>query len=115
MSTYILMKDKGSSANVTLVNTDRHASVMIGRLDLDMIRLLEKLEGLVFEKEVAEATDIRSSWRLPIKEETAVELQKLAMKMSKPKRDQSKASIKSEQQKPEGKPDALDIIFGLAK
>lgn len=114
MSAYKLMKDKGSSANVTLVNTDRHASVMIGRLDLNMIRLLEKLEGLVFDKEVAEATDIRSSWSLPIKEETAVELQKLAMKMSKPKRDQSKKAM-SEQQKPEGKPDALDIIFGLAK
>ena len=114
MSAYKLMKDKGSSANVTLVNTDRHASVMIGRLDLNMIRILEKLEGLVFDREVAEATDIRSSWSLPIKEETAVELQKLAMKMSKPKRDQSKKAT-SEQQKPEGKPDALDIIFGLAK
>ena len=114
MSTYKLIKDRGSSANVTLVNTDSHASIMIGRLDMDIIRLLEATEGLVFDKSVETALDIRTVWDLPIKDDTAKTLQKLAMKMSKPKRDQSKKPI-SEQKKPEGKPDALDIIFGLVK
>lgn len=107
---YRILKEKGNNVSITLENTETKASIIIGRLSMDILSLLEREEGIHFSDSEIQLKD---KWELTIKDETAKELSAKAMRMSKPVRDQSK---KSEQvlKKDNKSIDAMDVLLGLA-
>lgn len=110
---YKILKDKGSNRNITLKNVDTNASVVLGRMTLDILRILETNEGLTFDKDGTHVTD---AWEIPVNTETAEALQKLALKVSKPIRkrtqpQQTSAEIRKARHKAI---DALDVLMGIA-
>lgn len=109
---YKILKEKGNNVSITLENTETKASIIIGRLSMDILSLLEKEEGIRFGDSDGEIK-LKDKWELTIKDETAKELSAKAMRMSKPVRDQSK---KSEQvlKKDNKSIDAMDVLLGLA-
>lgn len=109
---YKVLKEKGNNVSITLENTETKASIIIGRLSMDILSLLEKEEGIRFGDSDDEIK-LKDKWELTIKDETAKELSAKAMRMSKPVRDQSK---KSEQvlKKDNKSIDAMDVLLGLA-
>lgn len=109
---YKVLKEKGNNVNITLENTETKASIMIGRLSMDILGILEREEGVHFG-DAPDEIALKDSWDITIKDETAKELSAKAMRMSKPVRDQRK--VKEEQPKKENKHiDAMDVLLGLA-
>ena len=100
---YRLLKDKGTGANVIIENTSTKASVIIGKLNTKIIKILEDAEYKV---------NIIEEWNIEINSETAKSLIiNTAMKIKKPIRDQRKKEIKKQENK---KIDAMDVLLGLA-
>ena len=109
---YRLLKEKGNNICVVLENTETHAQLNLGKLTIDMLSLLEIAEDLTFG-EKSGAVQFKDEWDIPIKDETAKELSRKAMRMSKPIRDQRKH--KEEEIKKSNKEiDAMDVLLGLA-
>lgn len=106
---YKLLKEKGNNANVTLENTDTKASIIIGRISIEVLSILKEKEGICFGSEAGETT-LKDKWEFNIEDSTAKELSAKAMRMSKPIRDQRKVQIKKENKKI----DAMDVLLGLA-
>lgn len=108
---YKLLKERGHNVSLVLENTDTHAQLNLGRLTIDILKLLEREEDLTFgEKGKINLTD---EWNIIITDSTAKELSAKAMRMSKPIRDQRKH--KEEQPKKSNKEiDAMDVLLGLA-
>lgn len=105
---YKVIKEKGYSSSVSVINTDTHALVTIGGTTRNVMTILR-------EAGIPEDTiDALSEWDITIDKETASRLVALAMGgISKPIRDQRK--IKED--KPTGKVgvdiDAFDLIYGI--
>ena len=105
---YRVNKEKGNNVNIFVENTESKKSVNIGRLSMEMIKILEEA-GITFGVAPGDIM-LKDEWSIDISPETKDKLTRLAMKMSKPIRDQSK---KSEQTaKPEDIPDLFSLIFG---
>ena len=106
---YRVIKEKGNNVNVFVENTESKKSLNIGRLSMEMIKILEEA-GFTFGTGDGEIA-VRDEWAIEINADTKDKLVKLAMKMSKPIRDQSK---KSEQKTaaPDAVPDLFELIFG---
>lgn len=102
---YLVSKEAGNNSNITLINQDTKASVIIGRMTMDILSILEET-GQVFTK-----GDLKSKWEFEVPEETGRKLASKAFIMKKPVRDQSK---KSEQKKANKTIDAMDVLLGLA-
>ena len=102
---YKVFKPKGTGANVSVENMDTMASVIIGRLSLDIVDTIK--EGGY------EVPDYSEEWSIEVNNECAKALASMAMKMKKPIRDQSKKA----KDKPKGKigveVDAFDLIYGI--
>ena len=107
---YKILKEKGNNMNIVLENTETKASIVIGRLAMDILSILEK-EGVHFGDSEGEI-QLKDKWDITIKDETAKELSAKAMRMSKPIRDQRK--VKEEPKKSNKEIDALDVLLGLA-
>ena len=107
---YKILKEKGNNMNIVLENTETKASIVIGRLTMDILSILEK-EGVPFGDSEGEIK-LKDKWELTIRDETAKELSAKAMRMSKPIRDQRK--VKEEPKKSNKEIDALDVLLGLA-
>ena len=106
---YRVIKEKGNNVNVFVENTEDKRTLSIGRLSMEMIKILEDA-GFTFgtgEGEIA----MRDEWTMEVDADTKDKLAKLTMKINKPVRDQSK---KSEQKSaaPDAVPDLFDLIFG---
>lgn len=108
---YKLLKEKGNNANVTLENTDTKASIIIGRISMEILSILKEKEGIHFGSEAGE-TALKDKWEFNIEDSTAKELSAKAMRMSKPVRDQRKH--KEEPKKNNKEIDAMDVLLGLA-
>lgn len=102
---YLVSKEAGNNSNITLINQDTKASVIIGRMTMDILSILEET-GQVFTRD-----NLKSKWEFEVPEETGRKLASKAFIMKKPVRDQSK---KSEQKKANKNIDALDVLLGLA-
>lgn len=107
---YKILKEKGNNMNIVLENTETKASIVIGRLTMDILSILEK-EGVHFGDSEGEI-QLKDKWDITIKDETAKELSAKAMRMSKPIRDQRK--VKEKPKKSNKEIDALDVLLGLA-
>lgn len=106
---YRVVKECGNNTNVFIENTESKKSLNIGRLSLEILKVLEEA-GFTFGTSDGEIA-LRDEWKLTIDIDTKDKLTKLAMKMNKPIRNQSKKV--SEQKSPEGEiPDLFDLIFG---
>ena len=106
---YKVLKETGNNMNVTLENQETRASIVLGRMTPEMLRVL-----LAAGYAVGTDTTLsyRDKWDLEVNEETGKALAKLAMPMKKPVRDQRK---KPEQKIKENKKiDAMDVLLGLA-
>lgn len=108
---YQIIKAKGNNANVILENVVTKSSVIIGKLTMDIIRVLQEKEGLKFGDTDDDTISLRGEWRFTVGAETGTELARMAMPITKPKRDQSKK--KTEQKENKKELTALDIIYGL--
>lgn len=108
---YRLLKEKGNNVSLTLENTETKASIIIGRMSMDILGILEREECVTFgdtDKDIK----LKDKWEIEIKDSTAKELSAKAMRMSKPVRDQSK---KKDTPKKDNKHiDAMDVLLGLA-
>ena len=105
---YKVLKEKGNNQNVTLQNTDTKASIIIGRISIEILNLLEraghKIDG--------ETLTMKDQWELEVNDEIGKELASKAMTMTKPIRDQRKTEDKPK--KDNSKVDAMDVLLGLA-
>ncbi len=105
---YKVLKEKGNNQNVTLQNTDSKASIIIGRISIEILNLLEraghKIDG--------ETLTMKDQWELEVNDEIGKELASKAMTMTKPIRDQRKTEDKPK--KDNSKVDAMDVLLGLA-
>ena len=106
---YRVIKEKGNNVNVFVENTESKKSLNIGRLSMEMIKILEEA-GFAFGTGDGKIA-MKDEWAMEVDTDTKGRLAKLAMRMSKPVRDQSK---KSEQKSaaPDAVPDLFDLIFG---
>lgn len=106
---YRLLKDKGNNSNLTLENADTKASIIIGRLTMEILSILEEKEDIHFG-DLDEEVKLKDKWELHISDETGKMLASKAMSMHKPVRDQRKVQIKKDNKKI----DAMDVLLGLA-
>lgn len=104
---YKVLKEKGNNQNVTLLNTETKASIIIGRITITMLELLRSAGH-----EIGEETTLKDQWDLEVNDEIGKELANKAMTMSRPIRDQRKTEDKPKKDKK--KVDALDVLLGLA-
>ena len=115
---YKLLKEKGNNMNLVLENTETKASIVIGRLTIDILSILESKEGV----HIGDSDDeikLKDKWDMVIKDETAKEISAKAMRMSKPVRMQRKIQeemkTQEELKKKQNKEiDAMDVLLGLA-
>lgn len=106
---YKVIKEAGNNANITLKNTETNAEVIIGRLSMEIMNKLE-LAGHRFGDADGEVK-LKDKWELEVDEEIGKDLGRLAMKMSRPIRDQRKKQV---QKKSNKEIDAMDVLLGLA-
>ena len=114
---YKLLKPKGYNQNVTLENTDTHASIIIGRLSMVIVTVLEKEGYNIDDPSSSKYLELTKEWDITINEDTKKELQHMAMKMTKPIRKTNKQDVEqvnSNKSKTTSAPvDVFSLIFGL--
>lgn len=100
---YKVLKEKGNNQNVTVRNVETKGEVIIGRVSIEIMNKLEEA-GI---KDI----NFRDDWDYEVEETIGKDLQKLAMKMKKPIRDQRKERAPKKSNK---EIDAMDVLLGLA-
>lgn len=117
---YRINKDKGNNQNITLTNVETKASVIIGKLTMDIMEVLEK--EVEFDESKEHTIKLKDKWDFTISDEAGKELAKMASPIKKPIRAKtSRPSIASEQTQPTQRKmtksgrevvDVFDLIFG---
>lgn len=117
---YRINKDKGNNQNITLTNVEAKASVIIGKLTMDIMRILEK--EVEFDESKEHTIKLKDKWDFTVSDEAGKELAKMASPIKKPVRAKtSRPSTASEQTQPiqrkttkSGREvvDVFDLIFG---
>ena len=120
---YRINKDKGNNQNITLTNVEAKASVIIGKLTMDIMRILEK--EVEFDESKEHTIKLKDKWDFTISDEAGKELAKMASPIKRPVRakttSHSSSSTASEQTQPiqrkttkSGREvvDVFDLIFG---
>ena len=117
---YRINKDKGNNQNITLTNVEAKASVIIGKLTMDIMRILEK--EVEFDESKEHTIKLKDKWDFTVSDEAGKELAKMASPIKKPIRAKtSRPSTESEQAQPiqrkttkSGREvvDVFDLIFG---
>lgn len=114
---YHISKDKGNNQNITLVSEDRTASVIIGKLTMDIIRILEK--EVKFGETEDGALRLTDAWDFDISTEAGVDLQKITSPIKRPVRVNIKSTQNKSEQAAKTKTktgrevvDVFDLIFG---
>lgn len=100
---YKVFKPKGYNTNVSVENMETSASIIIGRLSIEVLSILEKA-GHKIENYTEEIN-------LEVNSDVAKELSSLALKMKKPVRAKVEKKPK-EEVKADASVDAFDLIFG---
>lgn len=114
---YRLIKEKGSNKNVTLENTETKASVIIGRMTMNMLDLLREVESITFSD--MSSTKLTDEWYFEISTATAEALYKTAMDISTPTHTKEEVKrptdkiIEMLDKKENSKIDAMDVMLGL--
>ena len=111
---YKILKDKGNNMNIVLENIETKASIVIGRLTMDIISILESKEGVHFGDSEGEI-QLKDKWDITIKDETAKELSTKAMRMSKTIRDQRKVKEEPKKSNKEIDQSTINILLRTIK
>lgn len=101
---YKVLKDKGNNSTVVLENTDSKKTMMIGKLSMDILKILED-DGYKFN---GEGIKLKDAWELTISDKAKERLAKTTLMMHKPDRKVT------EQKKDNKRIDAMDVLLGLA-
>ena len=119
---YRISKDKGNNQNITLTNVEAKASVIIGKLTMDIMRILEK--EVEFDESKEHTIKLKDKWDFTISDEAGKKLAKMASPIKRPVRAKTTprpSSSTSEQTQPiqrkttkSGREvvDVFDLIFG---
>ena len=119
---YRINKDKGNNQNITLTNVEAKASVIIGKLTMDIMRILEK--EVEFDESKEHTIKLKDKWDFTISDEAGKELAKMASPIKRPVRAKTTSrpsTAESEQTQPiqrkttkSGREvvDVFDLIFG---
>ena len=119
---YRLNKDTGNNQNITLTNVEAKASVIIGKLTMDIMRILEK--EVEFDESKQHTIKLKDKWDFTISDEAGKELAKMASPIKRPIRAKTTSrpsTAESEQTQPiqrkttkSGREvvDVFDLIFG---
>lgn len=117
---YRINKDKGNNQNITLTNVETKASVIIGKLTMDIMEVLEK--EVEFDESKEHTIKLKDKWDFTISDEAGKELAKMASPIKRPIRAKtSRPSTASEQTQPTQRKmtksgrevvDVFDLIFG---
>ena len=119
---YRINKDKGNNQNITLTNVEAKASVIIGKLTMDIMRILEK--EVEFDESKEHTIKLKDKWDFTVSDEAGKELAKMASPIKKPIRAKTASrpsTAESEQTQPiqrkttkSGREvvDVFDLIFG---
>lgn len=103
---YRVLKEKGNNSNVMLENIETKASIIIGKITMDLLKILDEAGHKIGDDGVA----LRDEWCFEVNEETGKEIASKAMTMSKPIRDQRKVKPAKDNKTI----DAMDVLLGLA-
>lgn len=79
---YRINKDKGNNQNITLTNVEAKASVIIGKLTMDIMRILEK--EVEFDESKEHTIKLKDKWDFTVSDEAGKELAKMASPIKKP-------------------------------
>lgn len=112
---YLVEKEKGNNSNITIINQDTKASVIIGKLTMEILNTLEE-EGYTFDKDVDGHIDLTDKWNLEVSESTGRKLSSTAFKMKKPitVKTSKLTELAAEPPKKSNKTiDAVDVLLGL--
>lgn len=114
---YLVEKEKGNNSNITIINQDTKASVIIGKMTMEIIDILEE-EGYEFNKDLGEDSHISltDKWNLEVSESTGRKLSSTAFKMKKPitVKTSKLTELVAEPPKKSNKTiDAVDVLLGL--
>ena len=118
---YRINKDKGNNQNITLTNVEAKASVIIGKLTMDIMRILEK--EVEFDESKEHTIKLKDKWDFTISDEAGKELAKMASPIKRPVRAKTSrpSTAESEQAQPTQRKmtksgrevvDVFDLIFG---
>ena len=119
---YRINKDKGNNQNITLTNVETKASVIIGKLTMDIMRILEK--EVEFDESKEHTIKLKDKWDFTVSDEAGKELAKMASPIKRPVRAKTTSrpsTAESEQTQPiqrkttkSGREvvDVFDLIFG---
>lgn len=118
---YRINKDKGNNQNITLTNVEAKASVIIGKLTMDIMRILEK--EVEFDETKEHTIKLKDKWDFTVSDEAGKELAKMASPIKKPIRAKTSrpSTAESEQAQPTQRKmtksgrevvDVFDLIFG---
>ena len=119
---YRISKDKGNNQNITLTNVETKASVIIGKLTMDIMRILEK--EVEFDESKEHTIKLKDKWDFTVSDEAGKELAKMASPIKRPVRAKTTSrpsTAESEQTQPiqrkttkSGREvvDVFDLIFG---
>ena len=113
---YLVEKEKGNNSNITIINQDTKASVIIGKMTMEILNTLEE-EGYTFDKDVDDHIELTDKWNLEVSESTGRKLSSTAFKMKKPitVKTSKLTELVAEPPKKSNKTiDAMDVLLGLA-
>lgn len=104
---YKVIKEQGQKTSIIIENTDTNAIINIGQIKLDILNTLK-------DNGYTAPLAYRDAWNIEVNKETANALAKLALRMKKPIRNQSK-KVKDLFEKSNKEIDAMDVLLGLAQ
>ena len=103
---YKVLKAKGNNSNIVVENADTKANVNIGRINIEILKILEDAGHKIDE----DGLTLIDEWNLYVDPDTASKLTRMALRMKKPVRSKEPA----EQPKKNNKQiDAMDVLLGL--
>ena len=110
---YRLLKDAGNYSNIVVENTDTKATVMIGKISIEILHIMEEA-GITMGAEIKPIT----KWDMPISVDLASKLVATTMKMKKPIRKtepkKEKEETNDDHKQVNRNIDAMDVLLGLA-
>lgn len=109
---YLVEKEKGNNSNITIINQDTKASVIIGKTTMEILNTLEE-EGYTFDKDVDGHINLTDKWNLEVSESTGRKLSSTAFKMKKPITVKATKSVAEPPKKSNKTIDAVDVLLGL--
>ena len=111
---YAVRKARGSGAVITIVNTDRDSSVIIGPPNMSILDVLSKEGYSTSTPDPKKHIELREEWDIEVTEELANELARKALSMKRPpRRAKTERDAKRSSHDSKTPVDLFDLVFGI--